>query len=110
MQHIPNIKSHPWFSTVDWEKLIRKEVKPLFVPIIHSESDVSHFDKEFTACSIESHASSFGDDKLFEGFSYEHRKSPASPEMGKMEMENELDKSDSDGEIVFTLESKMETE
>lgn len=25
-------------------------------------------------------------------------------------MEKELDKSDSDGEIVFTLESKMETE
>jgi hypothetical protein len=69
---------------------------------------VSNFDKEFTACSIESHASSFDKDQLFEGFSYEHRKSPASPEAAKLEMEMELDKSDSDGDIVFTLDAKME--
>lgn len=107
MQHIPTLKAHPWFSTIDWDKLLRKEVKPLFVPIIHSESDVSNFDKEFTTCSIESHASSFGNDQLFEGFSYEYRKSPASPQAAKMEMEMELDKSDSDGDIVFTLDAKM---
>lgn len=36
MQHIATLKAHPWFSTIDWDKLIRKEVKPLFIPIIHS--------------------------------------------------------------------------
>jgi serum/glucocorticoid-regulated kinase 2 len=87
MQHVPTLKTHPWFSSIDWERLARKELKAPFVPVIHSESDVSNFAKEFTACSIESHASSFGDEQLFEGFSYEHKKSPTSPEMAKAMME-----------------------
>ena len=73
MAHASKIKEHPWFSMMDWDKLINKVIKPLFIPVIHCESDVSHFDKEFTTCSIESHTSSFGDVKLFEGFSFEHK-------------------------------------
>lgn len=97
------IKQHPWFGMMDWDKLIKKEIKPLFVPVIHCESDVSHFDKEFTTCSIQSHTSSFGDGKLFEGFSYENKIN--SPEATKMEAE--LNKSDEENEIVFTLQGNM---
>jgi hypothetical protein len=109
MKHVPTLKEHPWFNGIDWDRLMKKQISPLFVPVIHCESDVSHFDREFTTCSIESHTSSFGDGKLFEGFSFEHKKSPNSPmETEKIEME--LEKSDSDGDIVFTEDNKMESE
>lgn len=70
MKHVTSLKTHPWFQGIDWQKLLNKEIAPLFVPVIHCESDVSHFDREFTSCSIESHTSSFGDAKKFEGFSF----------------------------------------
>lgn len=70
MKHVASLKTHPWFQGIDWQKLLNKEIAPLFVPVIHCESDVSHFDREFTSCSIESHTSSFGDAKKFEGFSF----------------------------------------
>ena len=42
-----NIQNHPFFESVDWEKLYRKEIEPPFIPPIHS--DYAHyFDKEFT--------------------------------------------------------------
>lgn len=60
LKHVYALKSHPWFTGIDWDKLLNKQISPLFVPVIHCESDVSHFDREFTTCSIESHTSSFG--------------------------------------------------
>jgi|LakMenE01Jun11ns_1017448.scaffolds.fasta_scaffold8792413_1 hypothetical protein len=36
MKNIVNIKAHPWFAGLDWEKLAKREVKPLFVPVIHN--------------------------------------------------------------------------
>ena len=39
-----DISSHVWFDRVPWEAYLRKEVRPPFVPIVKSESDVSHFD------------------------------------------------------------------
>lgn len=42
-----NIQNHPFFESIDWEKLYRKEIEPPFIPPIHS--DYAHyFDKEFT--------------------------------------------------------------
>lgn len=43
-----DIKNHPWFKDVDWEKLYKKEIKPEFIPIVEHEIDVSNFDDDFT--------------------------------------------------------------
>lgn len=43
------IKSHPFFEDLDWEKVQARAVTPEFVPPKRaSETDVSYFDKEFT--------------------------------------------------------------
>ncbi|MFH4974481.1 hypothetical protein AB6A40_001190 [Gnathostoma spinigerum] len=43
------IKNHMFFASIDWEKLVNRQVKPPFVPKIKDEMDVSHIDKEFTS-------------------------------------------------------------
>jgi len=78
MKNIPTLKQHPWFDGLNWNDLIEKRIKPPFIPYLHGENDVSHFDKEFTTCSIESHASSYADTNKFTGFSFE-KQSPNSP-------------------------------
>ena len=43
------IKNHPFFNGMDWEKLFNKEVQPPFVPDVSTEDDVSKIDPEFLA-------------------------------------------------------------
>lgn len=42
------IKQHPWFADIDWERMLRKEVKPPFVPNIGSDYGLGNFEHEFT--------------------------------------------------------------
>lgn len=49
------IKEHPWFADMDFQKLEKKQVyclllqyNPQFIPTILSQSDVTNFDQEFT--------------------------------------------------------------
>ncbi|KAI8835922.1 kinase-like domain-containing protein [Chytridium lagenaria] len=42
------IKRHRYFSDVDWEKLLKKQVKPPYKPKVESEMDTSNFDPVFT--------------------------------------------------------------
>ncbi len=42
------IKSHPFFSTIDFEKLHKKEITPPFIPAIARTDNLFYFDKEFT--------------------------------------------------------------
>ncbi|KAI6191453.1 Kinase domain protein [Aphelenchoides bicaudatus] len=44
------IKTHDWFKTFHnkWDDLLRKKIRPKFVPTIKSPEDVSNFDDEFT--------------------------------------------------------------
>jgi len=44
-----DIKQHPWFSDIDWEKLYKGEYKPDFKPKIGNIKDTSNFDEEFTS-------------------------------------------------------------
>merc|ERR1719354_721029 len=41
---VSDIKSHKWFSGVDWEKLVKREVVAPFVPKLAHEGDTSNFD------------------------------------------------------------------
>uniref|UniRef100_A0A8D2BGC1 non-specific serine/threonine protein kinase n=1 Tax=Sus scrofa TaxID=9823 RepID=A0A8D2BGC1_PIG len=45
---VEEIKRHPFFATIDWNKLYRKEIKPPFKPAVGRPEDTFHFDPEFT--------------------------------------------------------------
>lgn len=103
MQHVPHIRTHSWFAPISFQLLQERKLKPPFVPYLNGDSDISHFAKEFTSCSVESNASSYTDNKKFEGFSFEPSKSPTSPGLDRIEAE--LDESD---EIEFVSEGRAE--
>jgi len=42
------LKDHPFFADVDWDALLKKNVIPPFKPTLHSETDTSYFDPQFT--------------------------------------------------------------
>ncbi|XP_076976946.1 ribosomal protein S6 kinase alpha-2 isoform X6 [Tamandua tetradactyla] len=46
---VEDIKRHPFFLTIDWNKLYRKEIKPPFKPAVGRPEDTFHFDPEFTS-------------------------------------------------------------
>jgi len=41
------IKEHPFFESINWEKLVKREVKPSFIPKVKSETDDSLVADEF---------------------------------------------------------------
>lgn len=43
------IKAHSFFATIDWDKLLRKEIQPPFKPAVSRADDAFYFDKEFTS-------------------------------------------------------------
>jgi len=44
------IKSHPYFKEIDWEKLLKKEIKAPFIPpLLNGKMDVSMVDPAFTS-------------------------------------------------------------
>ena len=45
---ISKIKNHKFFNGVDWEKALKKEYKPPFIPELLDELDLKYFDKTFT--------------------------------------------------------------
>jgi len=45
----PAIKAHPYFKGMDWEKLLRKEITPPFIPPVKNKEDVSMVDPAFTS-------------------------------------------------------------
>eukprot|EP00357_Protocruzia_adherens_P027917 CAMPEP_0115011738 /NCGR_PEP_ID=MMETSP0216-20121206/24250_1 /TAXON_ID=223996 /ORGANISM="Protocruzia adherens, Strain Boccale" /LENGTH=349 /DNA_ID=CAMNT_0002380521 /DNA_START=159 /DNA_END=1208 /DNA_ORIENTATION=- len=42
------IKEHPWFAEVDFDKMARREIAPPFVPRITGKDDISYIDRGFT--------------------------------------------------------------
>lgn len=42
------IRNHPWFASIDWEKLREKAILPPFKPKITGKMCVDNFDEEFT--------------------------------------------------------------
>lgn len=42
-----NIRDHPFFKTINWTTLERREVDPPFKPKVKSASDYNNFDREF---------------------------------------------------------------
>lgn len=42
------VKAHPWFGDIEWDRLIRKEIEPPFKPKVRSIDDTSQIDPQFT--------------------------------------------------------------
>uniref|UniRef100_A0A7S1PDU8 Non-specific serine/threonine protein kinase n=3 Tax=Percolomonas cosmopolitus TaxID=63605 RepID=A0A7S1PDU8_9EUKA len=70
------IKDHPYFDSIDWEKIYNKEVDPPFIPRIKNETDTSCFEPDFTnqppTDSLPETADALGESvqKEFEGFTF----------------------------------------
>eukprot|EP01095_Lingulamoeba_sp_RSL-Kostka_P006902 TRINITY_DN2189_c0_g2_i1.p1 TRINITY_DN2189_c0_g2~~TRINITY_DN2189_c0_g2_i1.p1 ORF type:complete len:680 (+),score=222.73 TRINITY_DN2189_c0_g2_i1:197-2041(+) len=68
------LKSHPFFKNIDWDKLLKKGYEPSFKPHLSNAEDVRYFDPEFTSRTPkESYVdTTLTDSKqnLFAGFSY----------------------------------------
>jgi len=46
------IKSHPFFESIDFEKLLQKQVTPPFIPPVSSKDDTSLISDEFTGEAV----------------------------------------------------------
>uniref|UniRef100_A0A670JZN2 non-specific serine/threonine protein kinase n=1 Tax=Podarcis muralis TaxID=64176 RepID=A0A670JZN2_PODMU len=70
---VEEIKRHPFFSTIDWNKLYRREILPPFKPASGRPEDTFCFDPEFTAKTPKDSPGvppSANAHQLFKGFSF----------------------------------------
>ncbi|XP_030058122.1 ribosomal protein S6 kinase alpha-3 isoform X4 [Microcaecilia unicolor] len=70
---VEEIKRHPFFSTIDWNKLYRREIQPPFKPATGRPDDTFYFDPEFTAKTPKDSPgipASANAHQLFRGFSF----------------------------------------
>ena len=71
-----DVKNHPYFEDVDWEKAKEKKLTPPFFPKIENEEDIKYFEKTFTDEPIynDSGEALYNDEEEYEenykGFTY----------------------------------------
>jgi serine/threonine protein kinase len=39
------VKQHEWFADIEWDLLLRRELEPVFIPVLSHELDVTFFDR-----------------------------------------------------------------
>ncbi|XP_078504843.1 ribosomal protein S6 kinase alpha-2 isoform X1 [Lissotriton helveticus] len=86
---VEEIKRHLFFSTIDWNKLYRKEIKPPFKPAVGRPEDTFHFDPEFTTRTPTDSPGvppSANAHHLFRGFSF------VAPNLGQEYMQQDVHK------------------
>lgn len=69
---IEDIKAHAFFSSIDWDQLVKKSVSPPFQPTVVAD-DAFHFDTEYTSRTPKDSPAvpaSATTHELFRGFSY----------------------------------------
>merc|ERR1719265_1930472 len=68
------IKAHPWFASIDFDKLLRMEIEPPFKPKVKDAADVSTIDEVFLTERAEIAKTLDGASvvakSLFEGFTF----------------------------------------
>ncbi|KAJ3192005.1 hypothetical protein HK101_007181 [Irineochytrium annulatum] len=70
-----DIKRHPFFANINWQKLMARKYNPPFRPNVSSATDTSNFDEEFTSEAPQDSLPDQGqlseaEQEQFEGFSY----------------------------------------
>jgi serine/threonine protein kinase len=48
LNDVEDIKAHPFFATLNWDKLTKKEIDPPYKPKVKAADDTSNFDETFT--------------------------------------------------------------
>ena len=75
---LENIKSHPFFASINWESILAKKIKPPFTPKLRSDTDTRYIDPEFTSCtpkdSYNAGESLNDNENPYVGFSYDANK------------------------------------
>ena len=75
---VDEIKNHPFFKNVDFDKVLNKEYEPPFKPDLNSDTDLKYFDKCFTdmTMSVENkdneNNNDYSNELKFDGFSFQH--------------------------------------
>lgn len=76
------LKRHPFFKNINWEKLLAKEIEPPYVPEVMSDRDTSNVDEEFLQEApretpvIENEMTKLrGKSELFDNFSFVNERS-----------------------------------
>jgi len=70
------IKTHPWFATLDWFLLENKLIQPPFVPNVCGPADIKYFSREFTnspardSVCFDSTAQNGASSPTYDGFSF----------------------------------------
>jgi hypothetical protein len=49
---VKDVMAHPWFASINVEKLLRKEIVPPFKPELKAQDDTSHFDEKFQQLEV----------------------------------------------------------
>ncbi|EFX78935.1 ribosomal protein S6 kinase-like protein [Daphnia pulex] len=49
LSSVDEIKQHPFFSTINWDKLLKKEIEPPYKPAVSRVDDAFYFDTEYTS-------------------------------------------------------------
>lgn len=75
---LENIKSHPFFQSINWDSILNKKIKPPFTPKLKSPTDTKYIDSDFTNMSIKDSMGT-GDslnpeNDPYTGFSYDPNK------------------------------------
>ncbi|ETN64476.1 putative protein kinase C [Anopheles darlingi] len=75
MDEESDIKYHPFFNSITWDKLERRAVEPPFKPQVRHPLDTQYFDKQFTRerarlTPIDRNILASMDQAQFEGFTY----------------------------------------
>ena len=71
------VKNHPFFKGIDFDKVLRKEYKPPFIPKLKDDTDLRYFDENYTQLKVENEkqAEAEEDEFNFEGFSFQQEES-----------------------------------
>jgi len=75
LQDPKEMKQHPFFASIDFEKLGRKELTPPFIPEVKDELDLQNIDEMFTTEDVdaeddEEHITLTEEQSNFEGFTF----------------------------------------
>jgi serine/threonine protein kinase len=46
------IKNHPWFEPINWDKMEARMTNPPYKPILENSTDTKHFPKDFTSMKL----------------------------------------------------------
>ena len=72
---LEDIKSQPFFSSINWDSILEKKIKPPFTPKLRSETDTRYIDPDFTSLaptdSYHAGESLNDNENPFVGFSYD---------------------------------------